>query len=150
MLHYRKLKIMMLMLLFCVAVKAQFVNGKVYNFVNVANSGQSLTITSGDKVSIAATDQEAYAQLWYVSGNSSDGYTLRNLASGRYLRSSNATSINISNHLFWNLSYLKVLLYFAPYFTPSDSSNLSIWMAFQENLNTFICNNYILICNSKI
>ncbi len=92
MLHYRKLKIMLLMLLTCVIAKAQLEHGKVYNFVNVANSGQSMAMFSSDRISIKATDQSDYGQLWYVTQNSDDSYSLRNLSSGRYLRSSNGRS----------------------------------------------------------
>lgn len=71
---------------------AQLSNGKVYNFVNVANSGSSMTSTAGTNVSIAATLTSDYKQLWYVEEVSSGVYTLRNLGNGKYLRSSNATS----------------------------------------------------------
>ncbi len=71
---------------------AQISNGKVYNFVNVANSGSSMTSTAGTNVSIAATLTSDYKQLWYVEEVSSGVYTLRNLGNGKYLRSSNATS----------------------------------------------------------
>lgn len=71
---------------------AQLSNGEVYNFVNVANSGSSMTSTAGTNVSIAATSTSDYKQLWYVEEVSSGVYTLRNLGNGKYLRSSNATS----------------------------------------------------------
>lgn len=71
---------------------AQISNGKVYNFVNVANNGSSMTSTAGTNVSIAATLTSDYKQLWYVEEVSSGVYTLRNLGNGKYLRSSNATS----------------------------------------------------------
>lgn len=71
---------------------AQLSNGKIYNFVNVANSGSSMTSTAGTNVSIAATLTSDYKQLWYVEEVSSGVYTLRNLGNGKYLRSSNATS----------------------------------------------------------
>lgn len=71
---------------------AQISNGKVYNFVNVANSGSSMTSTAGTNVSIASTLTSDYKQLWYVEEVSSGVYTLRNLGNGKYLRSSNATS----------------------------------------------------------
>lgn len=90
--HYRKLKCLLLMLLVCTVARAQLEDGKVYNFVNVGNDGQSMVITSNNMATITATDTLSYDQLWYVSGNAADGYSLRNLASGRYLRSSNATS----------------------------------------------------------
>ncbi len=83
---------MLLMLLTCVIAKAQLEHGKVYNFVNVANSGQSMAMFSSDRISIKATDQSDYGQLWYVTQNSDDSYSLRNLSSGRYLRSSNGRS----------------------------------------------------------
>ena len=90
--HYRKLGTVMLLLLACVGAKAQLTDGKVYNFVNVGNSGQSMTITSGSYISIVATDEGDYKQLWYAEGDNTGGYTLRNLHNGYYLRSSNGQS----------------------------------------------------------
>lgn len=75
---------------------AQLENGKVYNFVNVGNNTSSLTISGLQNVSIATTNTSSYNQLWYVISNTDDTYSLRNLADGRYLRSSNATSANWS------------------------------------------------------
>ena len=74
------------------ALWAQLTNGKVYNFVNVGNNTQSMAISGFDGVSISATNTADYAQLWYVSKNADNTYSLRNLMSGCYLRSSNETS----------------------------------------------------------
>lgn len=71
---------------------AQLENGKVYNFVNIANNGSSMVISGLNKVSIATTNTGDYNQLWYVSEISDAVYTLRNMGNGRYLRSPNATS----------------------------------------------------------
>ena len=90
--HLRKLKCMLLLMFAVVTANAQLDDGKVYNFVNVGNSGQSMVITSNGMATITATDTQSYDQLWYVSGNAEDGYSLRNLGRGHYLRSSNATS----------------------------------------------------------
>ena len=78
------------------ALWAQLTNGKVYNFVNVGNNTQSMTISGVDGVSVSATNTADYAQLWYVSKNADNTYSLRNLMSGCYLRSSNETSANIA------------------------------------------------------
>lgn len=88
----RKCVSLVCMLLACVAVRSQISSGKVYNFVNVGNVGQSMSIVDNNRVSIVTTDDNNYEQLWYVVRNSDDSYSLRNLASGRYLRSSNVTS----------------------------------------------------------
>ena len=90
--YYRKIKTMMLLMLVCVAAKAQLSDGKVYNFVNVANSGSSMSIITGNNISIAATDTTGYGQLWQATMNDDGSYYLRNLGNGRYLRSSNVTS----------------------------------------------------------
>lgn len=82
----------MLLMLVCVAAKAQLSDGKVYNFVNVANSGSSMSIITGNNISIAATDTTGYGQLWQATMNDDGSYYLRNLGNGRYLRSSNVTS----------------------------------------------------------
>ena len=90
--YYRKIKTMMLLMLVCVAAKAQLSDGKVYNFVNVANSGSSMSIIANNNISIAATDTGNYGQLWHATMNDDGSYYLRNLGNGRYLRSSNVTS----------------------------------------------------------
>lgn len=90
--YYRKIRTMMLLMLVCVAAKAQLSDGKVYNFVNVANSGSSMSIITGNNISIAATDTTGYGQLWQATMNDDGSYYLRNLGNGRYLRSSNVTS----------------------------------------------------------
>ena len=90
--HLRKLKSMLLLLLVAVSARAQIEHGSVYNFVNVGNDTQSLAISGVDGVSITGTDQSDYAQLWYVQQNDDRSYSLRNLGSGLYLRSSNEPS----------------------------------------------------------
>ena len=91
--HLRKLKSLLLLLLVAVSVRAQISEGNVYNFVNVGNNTQSMVIAANNFVSIATTNTNDYDQLWYVSKNSDNSYSLRNLGSGRYLRSSNAASV---------------------------------------------------------
>ena len=91
--HLRKLKSLLLLLLVAVSARAQISEGNVYNFVNVGNNTQSMVIAANNFVSIAATNTNDYDQLWYVSKNSDNSYSLRNLGSGRYLRSSNAASV---------------------------------------------------------
>ena len=51
-----------------------------------------MTFTGMSDVSVATTDTEDEAQLWYVIKNQDNSYSLRNLATGKYLRSSNKTS----------------------------------------------------------
>ena len=89
----QKLKGLFLLLLVAVSAKAQQIeHGKVYYFENVAKPDKSMVITANDGITVAITDTDDYNQLWYVSRNSDNSYSLRNLGSGRYLRSSNATS----------------------------------------------------------
>ena len=90
--RFQKLKSLLLLLFVAVTTQAQISEGNVYNFVNVGNSTQSLVIDVNNNVSIATTNISDYDQLWYVSKNSDNSYSLRNLGSGRYLRSSNAAS----------------------------------------------------------
>lgn len=71
---------------------AQLEDGKVYNFVNVANSNSSMAISGFDDVSITTTNTSDYVQLWYAIVNEDETYSLRNMSDGRYLRSSNSTS----------------------------------------------------------
>lgn len=91
--HYQRIKSLLLLLVMAASAMAQIENGKVYNFVNVGNNTQSLVVASNNRVSIAATDHTDFNQLWYVSKNSDNSYSLRNLGSGRYLRSSNNASV---------------------------------------------------------
>lgn len=87
----KKLKSLLLLLFVAVTAKAQLESGKVYNFVNIANTGKSMVWVSGDQLSIADTDESDNKQLWYVVKNDDDSYSLRNLDNGKYLRSPNAT-----------------------------------------------------------
>ena len=82
---------MLLLLLVAVSARAQIEHGKVYNFVNIANTGKSMVWVSGDQLSIADTDESDNKQLWYVVKNEDNSYSLRNLDNGKYLRSPNAT-----------------------------------------------------------
>lgn len=88
--HFKRLRALMLMLLVCVAVKAQLENGKVYNFVN-AEKNLSMSVVRMSGVGVTDTDMDDYSQLWYATAKGS-GFVLRNLASGRYLMSPNKTS----------------------------------------------------------
>ena len=71
---------------------AQLENGKVYSFENVQYSGKSMCLSTNSYIGINATNNSEYSQLWYVQ-SVGDAYTLRNLYSGQYLRSSNAQSV---------------------------------------------------------
>lgn len=88
--HLRKLKCMLLLMFAVVTANAQLESGKVYNFVNVGNSGKSMVWVSGDQLSIADTNTSDYKQLWYVVKNDDNSYSLRSLHNGKYLRSPNA------------------------------------------------------------
>ena len=90
--YYQKLKSLLLLLLVAVTAKAQISNGKVYNIVNVAFNTQSLAITPSEYITIVPTNQAGSEQLWYAEGDENNGYTLRSLCSGYYLRSSNGQS----------------------------------------------------------
>ena len=89
------------------AAQAQLTDGGVYQFVNVGKSDRSMAIGNLNKVVASTTVADDYAQLWYAESYGS-GYTLRNLANGRYLYSPNATSnawltskeVNTDNSVF--------------------------------------------------
>lgn len=87
--HLRKLKSLLLLLLVAVTAKAQLSDGKVYNFVSVGK-GTSMSITANDVI-VTLPDERKYSQLWYAASEG-NGFTLRNLANGHYLKSPNATS----------------------------------------------------------
>lgn len=90
--HLQRIKSLLLLLVMVASVKAQIENGKVYNFINIGNNTQSLAFYGIDGVSIASTDTDDYNQLWYVSQNADRSFSLRNLGTGLYLRSSNEAS----------------------------------------------------------
>ena len=87
--YYQKLKTLLLLLLMAITAKAQLSNGMVYNFVNVGK-GSSMSIAANGVI-VSDTDQSNYSQLWYAASDG-NGFTLRNLGNGRYLKSPNATS----------------------------------------------------------
>ena len=87
--YYQKLKTLLLLLLVAITAKAQLSNGMVYNFVNVGK-GSSMSIAANGVI-VSDTDQSNYSQLWYAASDG-NGFTLRNLGNGRYLKSPNATS----------------------------------------------------------
>ena len=85
----KKLKSLLLLLCIAVTAKAQIESGKVYNFVNVGK-GTAMSI-SGNDVIVTLPDTRKYSQLWYAASEG-NGFTLRNLANGHYLKSPNQTS----------------------------------------------------------
>ena len=80
----------MLMLMPLMAM-AQLEGGKVYVFMNAANAGKALAPGSDSKVTITNYKEGVYGTMWYVESKN-DAFTLRNLSTGQYLRSSKATS----------------------------------------------------------
>ena len=84
---FTRFMVVSLLLLVTATVSAQPTSGKIYNIVNVGNSGYSLAAVSMTTNSIVATDATDYAQLWYVGEGTDDGtYTVRNLSNGFYLQ----------------------------------------------------------------
>ena len=82
-----------LLSLFCLNMAllamAQPQEGKVYNLKNVGKNN-SLGMSNTMKGIAVATNTEDLAQLWYVE--STDAFSLRNLASGMYLKGHNSAS----------------------------------------------------------
>ena len=82
-----------LLSLFCLSMAllamAQPQEGKVYNLKNVGKNN-SLGMSNTMKGIAVATNTEDLAQLWYVE--STDAFSLRNLASGMYLKGHNSAS----------------------------------------------------------
>ena len=80
----------MLMLMPLMAM-AQLEGGKVYVFMNAANAGKAMAPGSDSKVTITNYKEGVYGTMWYVESKN-DAFTLRNLSTGQYLRSSKTTS----------------------------------------------------------
>lgn len=85
---------------------AQPQSGKVYNLKNVGK-GNSLGITSLFKVIAVTTNKDDLSQQWYVESVEDDNsFSMRNLASGKYLQGNDNTSSS------WTLVDSKVSLDF--------------------------------------
>ena len=85
---------------------AQPESGKVYNLKNVGK-GNSLGITSLFKVIAVTTNKDDLSQQWYVESVEDDNsFSMRNLASGKYLQGNDNTSSS------WTLVDSKVSLDF--------------------------------------
>ena len=69
-----------------VQLSAQPVSGKIYNIVNRNYSGSSLSENSSHGLVCATTDATNYSQLWLFV-TSTNGFTMRNAATGRYANS---------------------------------------------------------------
>lgn len=141
----QKLKGLFLLLIVSVSAKAQIENGKVYNFVNVGNATKSMVIASNNGVTVTDTDTDDYNQLWYVSRHDDGSYSLRNLGSGRYLRSSNASSVRWTmvkevepsckfSCVSLGSNYYSLLATNSPY-----GEYGSHYMHYGENQNTVVC-----------
>ena len=141
---YQKLKGFVLLLLVAVSAKAQIENGKVYNIVNVGNSTKSMVIASNNGVNITGTNTTDYNQLWYVSQNGDNSYSLRNLGNGRYLRSSNTTSARWTTvreiDANCKFSCIEAGAGFTLRATNTTSiSSLSHYMHYSESQGTVVC-----------
>lgn len=142
--RYQKLKGFVLLLVVAVSAKAQIENGKVYNIVNVGNSTKSMVIASNNGVNITGTNTTDYNQLWYVSQNGDNSYSLRNLGNGRYLRSSNTTSARWTTvreiDANCKFSCIEAGAGFTLRATNTTSiSSLSHYMHYSESQGTVVC-----------
>ncbi|MEE0804790.1 MAG: M60 family metallopeptidase, partial [Prevotellamassilia sp.] len=79
---------------------AQFREGGVYYFESAYLTGKSITTANATKLTSATTDKSDTKQLWVANEVSTGegGFTLRNLANGQYLRSTNSNS----GQSYWN------------------------------------------------
>ena len=105
---------------------AQPQSGKVYNLKNVGK-GNSLGITSLFKVIGVTTNKDDLSQQWYVESVSGSTFTLRNLASGFYLKGNNSTSGA------WNLVSAKVDLEYT-----NDSDAFAIRQSDHPNTHGYL------------
>lgn len=102
---FTRLLVVLFVLSFSSVLNAQIESGKIYNIVNVGNSGYSLAAVSTTTNSIVTTDETDYSQLWYVDAGTADGsYKVRNLSNGLYLQSAGTSQK-------WGLSSIAADLY---------------------------------------
>ena len=87
----RKVLLSFLFLVISLFSVAQPESGKVYNLKNVGK-GNSLGITNLFKVIAVATNKDDLSQQWYVESVEDSTFSMRNLASGKYLQGNNSTS----------------------------------------------------------
>ena len=82
------------------SVWAQFRDGGVYYFESKYLTGKSITTANATKLTSVTTDKSDTKQLWVANEVSTGlgGFTLRNLANGQYLRSTNSNS----GQSYWN------------------------------------------------
>ena len=73
---------------------AQFKDGGVYYFESAYLTDKSITTVDATKLTLVTTDESDTKQLWVANEVSTGdrGFTLRNLANGQYLRSTNSDS----------------------------------------------------------
>lgn len=81
-----------MLLLLPLTMVAQIEDGKVYMFTNLQYTDRSMSATADAYGATSITDASDYSQMWYVSKVGSSTYSLRNLGTGLYLRSSKQTS----------------------------------------------------------
>lgn len=113
---FTRLLVVLFVLSFSSVLNAQIESGKIYNIVNVGNSGYSLAAVSTTTNSIVTTDVTDYSQLWYVDTGTADGsYKVRNLSNGLYLQSAGTSQK-------WGLSSIAADLY---YVTAGSDNTLS-------------------------
>lgn len=113
---FTRLLVVLFVLSFSSVLNAQIESGKIYNIVNVGNSGYSLAAVSTTTNSIVTTDVTDYSQLWYVDAGTADGsYKVRNLSNGLYLQSAGTSQK-------WGLSSIAADLY---YVTAGSDNTLS-------------------------
>ena len=84
-------KIFSFMMLFCfmvVAASAQtdpITSGSVYRIVNKENAGKAISENTNCLLQCIAESETDNSQLWLAEGNSTDGYTFRNVLTGDYM-----------------------------------------------------------------
>ena len=122
----RKVLLSLLCLVISLFSVAQPQSGKVYNLKNVGK-GNSLGITSLFKVIGVTTNEDDLSQQWYVESVSGSTFTLRNLASGFYLKGNNSTSGA------WNLVSAKVDLEYT-----NDSGAFAIRQSGHTNTHGYL------------
>lgn len=119
---YPKKTFVFLILLFCLfnASAADVESNKVYRFVNVGKSDQSLAISNtGNGAVSTTTDKNSKKQQWYILANDAGtGYYIRNVSTGAYLTSPKAY------YTQWPLAYVS---------TPEDDNMLMTITPYGDN-----------------
>lgn len=106
---------------------AQLESGKVYRFVNKADTEIALGAVSTSEVYGVSVDKDNNSQLWYVEQhpNNASAWSLRSLGNGRYLRPTNTSVVWTFESAPTNSTVLYCVNVSGNYYTMNTSNNTS-------------------------